>query len=39
MLRQVSICTQNTKGTLQGITQMLADKGINIWGILHQRRR
>ncbi len=32
MLRQVSICTQNTKGTLQGITQMLADKGINIWG-------
>ena len=32
MLRQVSICTQNTKGTLQGITQMLADKDINIWG-------
>ena len=32
MLRQVSICTQNTKGTLQNITQMLADEGINIWG-------
>ena len=32
MLRQLSIYAENRKGTLQSITQILADAGINIWG-------
>ena len=32
MLKQVSIYAENRKGTLQSITQILADAGINIWG-------
>ena len=32
MLKQLSIYAENRKGTLQSITQILADAGINIWG-------
>lgn len=32
MLKQLSIYAENRKGTLQSITQILADEGINIWG-------
>lgn len=32
MLKQVSIFGENSKGTLQKITGILADDGINIWG-------
>ena len=32
MLKQLSIYAENKKGTLQSITQILADEGINIWG-------
>ena len=32
MLKQLSIYAENKKGTLQSITQILADAGINIWG-------
>ena len=32
MLEQLSIYAENRKGTLQSITQILADAGINIWG-------
>ena len=32
MLKQLSIYAENRKGTLQSITQSLADAGINIWG-------
>ena len=32
MLKQLSIFAENRKGTLQSITQILADAGINIWG-------
>ena len=31
MLKQLSIYAENRKGTLQSITQILADAGINIW--------
>ena len=32
MLRQLSIYAENKKGTMQSITQILADENINIWG-------
>ena len=32
MLRQLSIYAENKKGTMQSITQILADGNINIWG-------
>ena len=32
MLKQLSIYAENRKGTMQSITQVLADEGINIWG-------
>lgn len=32
MLRQLSIFAQNKRGTLQHITGILKDEGINIWG-------
>ena len=32
MLKQLSIYAENKKGTMQSITQILADAGINIWG-------
>ena len=32
MLKQLSIYAENRKDTLQSITQILADAGINIWG-------
>lgn len=32
MLRQLSIYAENRKGTMQHITQVLADEDINIWG-------
>ena len=32
MLKHLSIYAENRKGTLQSITQILADAGINIWG-------
>ena len=32
MLKQLSTYAENRKGTLQSITQILADAGINIWG-------
>ena len=32
MLKQLPIYAENRKGTLQSITQILADAGINIWG-------
>ncbi len=32
MLKQVSIFAANEKGAMQKITQLLADKDINIWG-------
>lgn len=32
MLKQLSIYAENKKGTLQSITQILADADINIWG-------
>ena len=32
MLKQVSIFAANEKGAMQKITQLLADRDINIWG-------
>ena len=32
MLRQLSIFAQNKRGTMQHITGILKDEGINIWG-------
>ncbi len=32
MLKQVSVFTENSKGSLQRITQILVDHDINIWG-------
>ena len=32
MLKQLSIYAENKKGTMQSITQILADENINIWG-------
>lgn len=32
MLRQLSIYAENKKGTMQSITQILADENINVWG-------
>lgn len=32
MLKQVSVFSENTKGSMQRITGILAEKGINIWG-------
>ncbi len=32
MLRQISVFTENSRGSMQRITQILVDKGINIWG-------
>ena len=32
MLQQLSIYAENKKGTMQNITEVLADENINIWG-------
>ncbi|MCC8060119.1 MAG: amino acid-binding protein [Clostridiales bacterium] len=32
MLKQISVFTENSKGTFQSITGLLEDAGINIWG-------
>ncbi len=32
MLKQVSVFTENSKGSMQRITQILVDNNINIWG-------
>lgn len=32
MLKQISVYAENRKGTMQNITQILADAQINIWG-------
>ncbi|MCD8225538.1 MAG: amino acid-binding protein [Clostridiales bacterium] len=32
MLKQLSVFTENSKGTFQSITGLLEDAGINIWG-------
>ncbi len=32
MLRQVSVFTENSRGSMQHITQILLDNNINIWG-------
>ncbi len=32
MLKQVSVFTENSRGSLQHVTRLLTEKGINIWG-------
>ncbi len=32
MLKQVSVFTENSRGSLQHVTSLLTEKGINIWG-------
>ncbi|MCC8066236.1 MAG: amino acid-binding protein, partial [Clostridiales bacterium] len=32
MLKQVSVFTENSKGTFQKVTGILMERGINIWG-------
>ncbi len=32
MLKQVSVFTENSRGSLQNVTSLLTEKGINIWG-------
>ena len=32
MLRQISVYAENRRGTMQRITRVLLDEGINIWG-------